>query len=95
MLLLIVRQRKVYANNITFLRWTVDNGDDGIALKQNSTNIYVADSTFYNGVGIAFGSIGQYPGQVEVLENFTGTNLNMVNTQYGCYLKTWTGLNKG
>lgn len=73
----------------------MDNGDDGIALKQNSTNIYVADSQFYNGVGIAFGSIGQYPGQIEVLENFTGTNLYMSNTQYGCYLKTWTGLNKG
>ncbi|KAK5175095.1 uncharacterized protein LTR77_000232 [Saxophila tyrrhenica] len=86
----------VYANNITFKRWTVDNGDDGIALKQNSTNIYVEDSEFYNGVaGIAFGSIGQYPGQIEVIENFTARNLYNSNTKYAAYLKTWTGLNKG
>ena len=84
-----------YANNITFLRWTVDNGDDSISTKQNSTNIYVADCEFYNGDGIAFGSIGQYPGQIEVMENFTARNVYASNTVYGCRLKTWTGLNKG
>jgi galacturan 1,4-alpha-galacturonidase len=84
----------VYANNITFLRWTVQNGDDAIALKQNSTNIYVEDCHFYDGVGIAFGSIGQYPGQIEVMENFTAKNVYASNTQYGCRLKTWTGLQK-
>lgn len=85
---------QVYANNITFLRWTVDNGDDAIALKQNSTNVYVADCDFHHGVGIAFGSIGQYPGQIEVMENFTARNVYSSNTQYGCRLKTWTGLEK-
>lgn len=35
----------VYTNNITFLRWTVDNGDDSISMKQNSTNIYIANCT--------------------------------------------------
>jgi polygalacturonase len=84
----------VYANNITFLRWTVQNGDDAIALKQNSTNIYVEDCKFYYGVGIAFGSIGQYPGQIEIMENFTAKNVYLSNTQYACRLKTWTGLQK-
>lgn len=27
----------VYADNITFRGWTVDNGDDSIAMKANST----------------------------------------------------------
>ncbi|KAI1324323.1 glycoside hydrolase family 28 protein [Xylariaceae sp. FL0255] len=85
----------VYANNITFLRWTVDNGDDAIALKQNSTNIYVADSKFYNGEGIAFGSIGQYPDQIEIMENFTARNVYASNTAFGCRLKTWTGETEG
>lgn len=84
----------VYVNNITFLRWTVDNGDDSITLKQNSTNVYVADSEFYNGEGIAFGSIGQYPGQIEVMENFTAERVYLSNTGYGCRVKTWTGLSK-
>lgn len=87
--------RQVYANNITFLRWTVDNGDDSITLKQNSTNIYVADCKFYNGQGIALGSIGQYPGQIEIMENFTARNIECYDTTFGAYLKSWTGLGKG
>jgi galacturan 1,4-alpha-galacturonidase len=50
----------IYADNITFRRWTVDNGDDSISLKANSTNILIEDCDFYTGLGIAIGSIGQY-----------------------------------
>jgi galacturan 1,4-alpha-galacturonidase len=50
----------VYADNITFRRWTVDNGDDSISLKANSTNILIEDCEFYTGLGVAIGSIGQY-----------------------------------
>lgn len=85
----------VYANNVTFLRWTVDNGDDSISMKQNSTNIYIANCTFYNGEALAMGSIGQYPGQIEVIENITAVDIKCVNTAYGARVKTWTGNNKG
>jgi len=85
----------VYANNITYLRWTYEGGDDAITLKQNSTNIYVADCDFYSGSGIALGSIGQYPGQIEVMENFTATNIRTSRSRFGCRLKTFTGNNKG
>ncbi|KAI7184798.1 hypothetical protein D0869_04680 [Hortaea werneckii] len=85
----------VYANNITMLRWTVDCGDDSISMKQNSTNIYIANSTFYNGIGFAMGSIGQYPGQIEVIENVTAENIVTYNSRMGGRVKTWTGLNTG
>lgn len=85
----------VYANNITFLRWTVDCGDDSISMKQNSTNIYIANSTFHNGIGFAMGSIGQYPGQIEVIENVTAENIITHNSRMGGRVKTWTGLNTG
>ena len=85
----------VYANNITFLRWTVDNGDDGISMKQNSTNIYIANCTFYHGDALAMGSIGQYPNQIEVIENITAVDIKVVNSAYGARVKTWTGINKG
>lgn len=85
----------VYANNITFLRWTVDNGDDGISMKQNSTNIYIANCSFYNGQALAMGSIGQYPGQIEVIENVTAVDIKCVNTGYAARVKTWTGTEKG
>ncbi|KAF2720934.1 glycoside hydrolase family 28 protein [Polychaeton citri CBS 116435] len=85
----------VYANNITFLRWTVDNGDDSITLKQNSTNIYIGNSTFYHGESIAIGSIGQYPGQIEIIENVTAENIIVHKSEFAARIKTWTGLNKG
>lgn len=85
----------VYANNITFLRWEVINGDDSISMKQNSTNIYIANSTFYNGASLAMGSIGQYPGQIEVIENITAVDIKCVRTGYAGRIKSWVGENRG
>ena len=85
----------IYANNITFVRWTVDNGDDSISMKQNSTNIYMANNTFYNGLGYAMGSIGQYPGEFEVIANITGIDTYFYNSPYAGRVKTWTGRTTG
>lgn len=74
----------------------MDNGDDGISPKQNSTNIYIEDCEFYRGTGaIAFGSIGQYPEQINVLENITVRNVFVSGERSAAYLKTWTGINQG
>jgi polygalacturonase len=81
----------VFSDNITFRRWIVKNGDDCIAMKANSTNILIEDATFYNGEGIALGSIGQYNGQFETIENITVRNVVCNNTKYATRLKTWTG----
>jgi polygalacturonase len=83
-----IKVQTVYANNITFLRWIISNGDDSISMKQNSTNIYIANCTFYNGLSFAMGSIGQYPGQVNVIENVTAENIILYNTIYGGRIKT-------
>jgi len=78
----------IYANNITFRRWIVDNGDDGISPKANSTNILIEDSEFYRGSGIALGSIGQMHDQFETIENVTCRNITAHNTKNGAYIKT-------
>ncbi|KAG9882900.1 pectin lyase-like protein, partial [Aureobasidium melanogenum] len=85
----------IYANNITFRRWIIDNGDDAISPKANSTNILIEDSEFYRGSGIALGSIGQSDGQFETIENVTCRNITSYNTKNGAYIKTWTGIAKG
>jgi galacturan 1,4-alpha-galacturonidase len=85
------RVQTVYANNITFLRWIISNGDDSISMKQNSTNIYIANCTFYNGLSFAMGSIGQYPGQINVIENVTAESIILYNTVYGGRIKTVRG----
>lgn len=85
----------LYSNNITFRRWVIDNGDDAISPKANSTNILIEDSIFYRGSGIALGSIGQYNGTYETIQNVTARNITTYGTKYGAYIKTWTGIPKG
>ncbi|KAH0489775.1 hypothetical protein TgHK011_001273 [Trichoderma gracile] len=85
----------IFSDSITFRRWTVSNGDDAIALKMNSSNIAVYDSYFENGQGIAIGSMGQYNGRYEYLENFYAKNITLKNTAHVSYLKTWAGISRG
>lgn len=81
----------IYADNITFRNWTVDNGDDSIAMKANSTNVLIEDCTFYRGLGVAIGSIGQYAGVFETIENVTARDVTCYGTRHAGYVKTWTG----
>lgn len=64
-------------------------------MKQNSTNIYIADCEIHNGMSLAMGSIGQYPGQINVIENVTAERIKCVDTSYAGRVKTWTGDEKG
>ncbi|KAH8759684.1 glycoside hydrolase family 28 protein [Hyaloscypha sp. PMI_1271] len=81
----------IYSNNIHFDHMTIINGDDSISTKANSTNILITNSTFINGLGVALGSIGQYEGVYEVLENITARDIICVKTLHAGYVKTWTG----
>ncbi|KAF4962368.1 hypothetical protein FSARC_9553 [Fusarium sarcochroum] len=81
----------MFSNRLTFRRWHVVNGDDCISLKANSTNVLIEDSTFIKGSGFALGSIGQYNGKYERIENISMRNTNAINTKYGAYIKTFTG----
>lgn len=81
----------IFSDSITFDRWTVDNGDDSISLKANSTNIIIKNSTFYRGLGVAIGSIGQYEGVFETIENVSVSDITMYKARNAAYFKTWTG----
>lgn len=85
----------IYSSNIEFARWSVTNGDDSIAIKANSTNILIRDSEFYHGLGVAFGSIGQYKGVFETIENVVVRNITCYKTTHASYIKTWTGQQVG
>ncbi|KAH7104631.1 pectin lyase fold/virulence factor [Auriculariales sp. MPI-PUGE-AT-0066] len=85
----------IYSDRIWFNRWTVDNGDDSIAMKANSTNILITNSTFYRGLGVAIGSIGQYEGRFETIENVTASNIVTNRMRHAAYVKTWTGQDVG
>jgi hypothetical protein len=49
-------------------------------MKANSTDITITNSKFYNGLGIAMGSIGQYKDQFETIERVTVKNIEYYNT---------------
>ncbi|KAF4547787.1 putative glycosyl hydrolases family 28 protein 6 [Elsinoe fawcettii] len=80
----------IFSSNIKFNNWTVYNGDDSISLKANSTDISITNSKFYNGLGIALGSIGQYKDAFETIERLHVENISYVNTLHAVYFKTWT-----
>lgn len=86
----------LWSDNITFARWVIDNGDDAISQKDNSTNILMEDCTFYRGIGIALGSIGQYPGAYTHIVNVTGRRIKTIQaTWFAAYAKIWSGTNTG
>lgn len=81
----------MFSDGITLRRWEVDNGDDCIAFKANSTNILVEDSVLHGGNGIAVGSIGQYFDRFETVENIFVRNVTMNGSKFATRIKTWTG----
>lgn len=85
----------MWANNVTMRRWAVTCGDDGIALKRNSTNIHVYDAEFWGGQGLAVGSLAQYDGIFEEVDGFYVKNITLHDTSYVAYLKTWPGTPRG
>jgi len=85
----------IYANYITFLRWIVESGDDSMSMKQNSSNIYMANNTFHRGLAYAMGSIGQYNGEVNFIENITALDTYIINSAYAGRVKSWTGRSTG
>ncbi|PSN61898.1 polygalacturonase [Corynespora cassiicola Philippines] len=81
----------LFSDSIVFRRWEVDNGDDCIAMKANSTNILIEDAIFYRGHGVAIGSIGQYYDRFEIAENIVARNITMYGSKFATRIKTWTG----
>ncbi|KAL4902341.1 hypothetical protein BDW74DRAFT_180844 [Aspergillus multicolor] len=81
----------LFSSNIVFRRWEIENGDDSIAAKANSSNILVEDCIFRSGQGVAIGSIGQYYGEFEIVENVLVRNVTQYDSNYVARIKTWTG----
>ncbi|KAI0688056.1 pectin lyase-like protein [Cerioporus squamosus] len=84
-----------YTNNITLRNWDVTEGDDAVAPKANTSNMLIQDSHFRDGGGVAIGSIGQYPGVYEFIENVTAERIVCDRCSQAGYVKTWTGVEKG
>ncbi|KAK7698149.1 hypothetical protein SLS64_012824 [Diaporthe eres] len=77
------------SSDITIMNSVINNGDDCVSFKPNSTNILV-ESLWCNGShGISVGSLGQYPGEFDIVENVFVTNISMHNASDGARIKVW------
>lgn len=73
----------------------INNGDDCVSFKPNSTNIVVSNLSCNGSHGISVGSLGQFAGMFDIVENVTATNVRMSNAQNGARIKAWAGPNVG
>ncbi|KAK4955521.1 hypothetical protein LTR10_006460 [Elasticomyces elasticus] len=81
------------SRDIVMRNWTVQNGDDCIAAKGNTTNLYVQNVTCYGGSGLTIGSVGQYPLTPDYDENILFEDITILGSMDGTYIKTWQGVN--
>ena len=73
----------------------VNIGDDCFSPKPNTSDIYVKNLWCNGTHGVSMGSIGQYPGVLDYIENAYIENVTMLNAENGARLKSWAGPNVG
>ncbi|KAI0043763.1 glycoside hydrolase family 28 protein [Auriscalpium vulgare] len=83
------------SNSVAITNSVINNGDDCVSFKPNATNILVANLRCNGSHGISVGSLGQYPGVYDIVENVLATNITMSNAQNGARIKAWAGPNVG
>ncbi|KAM0257251.1 hypothetical protein ACHAQJ_004489 [Trichoderma viride] len=71
----------INSNNITIQNSWANVGDDCVSFKPGSTNMHVKNLTCYNSAGIAIGSLGQYEGVRDVVENITAEDVTVKSTR--------------
>ena len=79
------------SRDIVYENWIVQNGDDCIAAKGNTTNLLVRNVTCIEGNGMTIGSVGQYPLRPDYVENVLFEDVRLINATDGAYIKTWQG----
>ncbi|TBU26735.1 pectin lyase fold/virulence factor [Dichomitus squalens] len=83
------------SDNVTIADSNITNGDDCVSFKPNSTNILVSNLSCNGSHGISVGSLGQYAGEYDIVENVLATNIRMSNAQNGARIKAWAGKDVG
>lgn len=81
----------INSDNVTIQNSFANTGDDCISFKPGSTNMYVKNLTCVNTAGIAIGSLGQYEGEFDLVENITAEDVTLIGSRNGAYIKTYMG----
>lgn len=62
---------------------------DCVSFKPNSTNILIQSLHCNGSHGISVGSLGQYPGEFDIVENIFVSEISMHNASDGARIKVW------
>ncbi|KAE8146771.1 putative exopolygalacturonase X [Aspergillus avenaceus] len=79
------------SHNIVIQNSVINNGDDCVSFKPNSTEILVQNLHCNGSHGISVGSLGQYPGEVDIVKNVLVYNISMYNASDMARIKVWPG----
>lgn len=75
----------INTDGLTVTNTRVDVGDDCFSPKPNTANVFVQNLWCNNTHGVSMGSIGQYPGVEDIIENVYIENVTLLNGQV-CFL---------
>ncbi|KAF8608536.1 pectin lyase-like protein [Ceratobasidium sp. AG-I] len=85
------------SNHITIQDLWYNGGDDSISFKPNSTDVTVKNAVMLGSHGVSVGSIAQYPGIYDIIQNIWvqnvtfGNGLDGTKSQNGVRIKSWPG----
>ncbi|KAG5980439.1 hypothetical protein E4U55_004027 [Claviceps digitariae] len=79
------------SQNIVIQSSKIQNGDDCVSFKPNSTDIVVQNLVCDGSHGISVGSLGQYVNEIDIVENIYVYKIVMKNASDGARIKVWPG----
>ncbi|KAL5391271.1 hypothetical protein PMIN06_008132 [Paraphaeosphaeria minitans] len=80
------------SDNVVIQNSFVDNTDDCVSFKPNSTNVIVQNLNCIGSHGISVGSLGQYANLTDIVENLYVYNIIMTNASDFARIKVWPGV---
>lgn len=80
------------SDHVVIQNSVIDNTDDCVSFKPNSTNIVVQGLKCNGSHGISVGSLGQYVEQYDIVENVYIYNNTMSNAGDAARIKVWPGV---
>ncbi|CAG8027828.1 unnamed protein product [Penicillium nalgiovense] len=79
------------STNVVIQNSVINNGDDCVSFKPNVTDILVQNLHCNGSHGISVGSLGQYPGEVDIVQDVLVYNVSMFNASDSARIKVWPG----
>ncbi|KAI2940841.1 CAZyme family GH28 [Aspergillus niger] len=80
------------SSNIVIQDSTIVNTDDCVSFKPNSTQIVIQNLDCTGSHGISVGSLGQYQGETDIVEDLYIYNISMTDASDVARIKVWPGV---